>query len=326
MHVDGGRGGGQLLRTALSVSACTGKPLTIANIRAKRPKPGLKPQHLACVHALSDVTDAKTEGAALGATALEFNPKKIEGGNFSWDIGTAGSAALLLQCVLPPLLLAERKSGISIRGGTDVPFAPPSLFMERVFPNALRRFGGKIEIKVARHGFYPKGGGMLEAKITPVGNLEAVEWLEKPDGTPPSATILAAGLPDHVAQREKKILENQIGSVAIQATEASCPGNVVFIQRDELNAFTALGKQGKKAEAVAQEALDAFTVFESGTDAVEAHVLDQMLLYAALAQGESRFRVSTLSEHAKTNLDALSTLLNTRHRFENGVLEVTGKP
>lgn len=326
MHVDGGHGGGQLVRTALSVSACTGKSLTIENIRAKRPKPGLQPQHLCCVHALSEITEAEAEDAALGATALKFRPTALKGGHFSWDIGTAGSAALLLQCVLPPLLFAEKKSTLTITGGTDVPFAPPSFFMERVFPKALEAFGVRVRTRIVRHGFYPKGGGRLQAEITPKAALKPASFLQRPKCNALNATILSAGLPSHVVEREKKILETQGVQAAIKNVPASSPGNLVFLERDEFNAFSSLGKPGKKAEQVAKDALDECKAFDEGTDALEPHVLDQLLLYAALAEGESRFCVSNVSDHAQTNLGVLSTLLATDVGIQDGVLTIKGAP
>lgn len=322
--MDGGHGGGQLLRTALSVSACTGVAVRIKNIRAKRPKPGLQPQHVKCVHALQNITNATVTGAAIGATELWFQPNAPKAGTYDFDIGTAGSTALLLQCILPPLLLAGTQSRLTLRGGTDVPFAPPSFFMERAFPKALESFGARVQIRVARHGFYPQGGGVLEANITPSNGFKAADFLKRPKPTP-TATILSAKLPSHVAERENTALEETFPKASTQSVDAASPGNLVFLERDQFNVFSALGKPGKKAEAVANDALDAYHAFEAGTDALEPHVLDQLLLYAALAQGESRFAVSALSEHAKTNLDALHTLLGTPFTHARGVLCVKGK-
>jgi len=326
--IDAGHGGGQVLRTALGMAALTGQDIHITHIRQNRPKPGLQPQHLACVKAIAQISGGQAVGATIGASELTLRPNSVKGGDFTFDIGTAGSTSLLLQCILPPLLFADEDSVVRITGGTDVPFAPPSLFLQRVFLPAIRAMGAEVTLKVEKHGFYPKGGGGLEARITPVGRLEPLDWLEKGKSLGAHATVLSCNLPAHVAEREKTVLEKAgIADVRIDSPDAVGVGNVAFIQADYAHAamgFDALGKIGKSAESVAQEALQKWQAFGKSDDACEPHLLDQLLLYAALAEGESRIRLQYLSEHAISNLRVLHELMETEHAFDGNVLTVHG--
>ncbi|HLD76156.1 MAG TPA: RNA 3'-terminal phosphate cyclase, partial [Candidatus Norongarragalinales archaeon] len=210
--IDGsrGEGGGQVLRTSLSLSAVLQKKIRIENIRAGRKKPGLQPQHLACVNALAQICSAKVYGNAIGSTELSFEPGKTEGGHYEFDIKTAGSATLLFQCLLPPLLFAKDPSALTLHGGTDVPFSPPSLFIERVFLPALSRFGADVTLRTVKHGFFPAGGGLLHAKIKPVRALKAVHLENLGKLNRLSATAISANLPDHIVARQKAVLEKKI--------------------------------------------------------------------------------------------------------------------
>ncbi len=331
MRIDGSQGGGQILRTALSISALTGNRMEIAKIRAARPKPGLQPQHLMCVNAMAEITGAGVEGNAIGSTGISFSPSAPKPGDYSFDIGTAGSATLLLQCLLPPLLFAGKQSTLNIKGGTDVPFSPPSFFTERVFVKLLERFGANILVKVAKHGFYPKGGGLLHAKIMPSRHLAPLMLPERGKLLEARAVAMTANLPEHVAEREKATLSRRLKGVDVstKAVSSPSPGNVVFIEceyENVVNGFSSLGAVGKPAEAVAEEAAGEYLAFEGGTDALEHHALDQILLYAALADGESSFKVDQLSEHAQSNLRVMDEMLGTKTEFQNGILTIKGQP
>lgn len=327
--IDAGHGGGQVLRSALSLSALTGEAVHITHIRQNRPKPGLQPQHQACVNAVAAISNGTCEGNDIGSASITVRPEKVRGGTFEFDIGTAGSTSLLLQCILPPLLFAQKTSTVRIIGGTSVPFAPPSLFLERVFLPTIRVMGADVSIRVERHGFYPKGGGILHADIQPVKKLTAAEWRERKAAVSTHASILSCGLPSHVAEREKAALQKAgIRDVSVESPTAIGVGNVVFLQSEYPHAamgFDALGKIGKSAEAVAQEALDKMQSFEKSGDALEPHLLDQLLLYMALADGKSRIRLTHLSEHAISNLRVLHEMLGTEHAFDGRVLSVQGR-
>src|SRR5688572_7099138 len=163
IRIDGsvGEGGGQILRTALSLSLATGTPFQIENIRAGRKNAGLLRQHLTAVLAAAEIGSAETAGASLGSTALTFTPKSVRGGEFRFAVGTAGSATLVFQTILPALLLAGTPSRVEIEGGTHNMAAPPFDFLKRTFLPVLRRMGANISLELKRYGFYPAGGGRL---------------------------------------------------------------------------------------------------------------------------------------------------------------------
>lgn len=146
---------------------CTGQPLAIQRIRAKRPKPGLMRQHLTCVQAAVAVCGAKVEGAELGSQTLVFEPGPVRAGDYAFNVGTAGSCTLVLQTVLPALMLCAEPSRVSLSGGTHNPMAPPFHFLERSFAPLLRRLGVGLDLELRRLGFYPAGGGELSAVVRP---------------------------------------------------------------------------------------------------------------------------------------------------------------
>lgn len=327
--IDAGHGGGQVLRSALGLAALTGQSVHITHVRQGRPKPGLQPQHQACVNAMAKISGGSVVGNDIGSSAIGFQPNSVTGGTYQFDIGTAGSCSLLLQCVLPPLLFADAPSTVRIIGGTDVPFAPPSFFLQRAFAPALEKMGAPVTLSVERHGFYPKGHGVLKADIRPVRKLKPLDWNAKAPTIRTQAAILTAQLPEHVAQREKAVLQQAgVFDVENRAVEAAGAGNVVFLQADYPHAamgFDALGRVGKPAQDVAKEALQKWTAFEKTPDACEPHLLDQLLAYMALADGRSRVHLGHLSEHAISNLRVLHQMLGTEHTFDGRTLMVKGK-
>ncbi|MCX8175456.1 MAG: RNA 3'-terminal phosphate cyclase [Candidatus Micrarchaeota archaeon] len=308
--IDGsiGEGGGQVLRTALSVSCVLGTPVRIERIRAGRAEAGLRAQHLAVCRLLALISEAELRGARIGSTEVEFCPRKIRGGEFSFDIGTAGSITLLLQAVLPVLARAERKSRLSVIGGTHVPFAPTFDYFSQVFLPAASAFGLKARAKMTRAGFYPSGGGRVELEVEPSAIKGAA--IGRQDA-PAFFHIVCSRLPADVAQRQKAEIEKRLPQFCprgkIAHVDAACAGNAVFIWKGFVGA-SSLGKKGKPAEKVAQEACDAF-VEEEGTGApVDSHLADQLLVYAAIAEGRSTYKTGRMSLHLQTNAEILRRL------------------
>ena len=179
VHVDGSIGGGQILRTALSLSALTGKPFVIEHIRKKRNRPGLMRQHLTAVRATAQICGAELVGAELGSTELEFRPGPVQPGAYHFSIGTAGSACLVLQTVLPPLMVAAQPSQLTFEGGTHNPLAPPYPFLDRVFFPVLERQGVEIARSLERVGFYPAGGGLFHVNVQPIPRLGMLSLCER---------------------------------------------------------------------------------------------------------------------------------------------------
>lgn len=305
LSIDGsmGEGGGQVLRTALSVSCVLQKPVKITNIRAGRPKPGLAAQHLTACRLLAEISGAKMSGAELGSTEISFSPGKISGGNYKFDIGTAGSCTLLLQSALPVLARAEKPSALEISGGTHVSHSPPFEYLSEVFLPAARRFGVRAEAKMQRAGFYPKGGGKVLLSVEPSG-FTGCEIA--PERHPVNYSILSSLLPPHVLAREEQEVKKKFPDASGEAREAaaSCAGNAITLWSGAFGA-SALGERGKAAEKVAAEACHELAAGMASGCAVDERLADQLLIYAALAPGKTGFTTPSFSSHLKTNAEVL---------------------
>ncbi|WP_025130728.1 RNA 3'-terminal phosphate cyclase [Pseudomonas sp. PH1b] len=318
IELDGAIGGGQVLRSALSLSMLTGKPLRIVNIRAKRSRPGLMRQHLTAVLAAAQVCGARTSGAELGSQALTFEPGPIRGGDYRFAIGTAGSCTLVLQTLLPALLQAPQPSRVHISGGTHNPLAPPVDFLQQAWLPQLRRMGGQVELQLLRHGFVPAGGGELEAFIQP-STLRPLHLEQRGALLERRAWALSAGLPAHVAERELRRVGNRLdlpweSLSPVQLDEQYGPGNVLlleFVFEHLTELFSAFGQNSLRAEHVADLAIDQARDWLGSTAAVAEHLADQLLLPMALAGGGS-FTTLRMTEHLQSNIAVIEAFLPVR--------------
>ena len=320
IYIDGslGEGGGQILRTSLALAALLGMPVEIDKIRANRRQPGLKTQHLAGVLALTDITDAEIKGARKNSTSLVFKPRTIEGGKYRFEISTAGAACLLFSAILPPLLFATQPSKITVTGGTHVPFSPPFHYLARVFLPALRKMGAEVELELVRWGFYPKGGGEIRAHVKPCRQLESLQHLRRGSLKELKLSAYRANLPDHIVQREighvgESLAEyNEYLSSHPVSCHALSPGNFVFLEAEYEHVkagFSGLGKRGKPAEEVAGEVCQAFIDFDKTMATMDSHLADQLILYIALARGDSCFTTERVTSHVTTNIDIIRRFL-----------------
>lgn len=315
LDIDGstGEGGGQVLRSALALSVCLNIPFKIINIRVRRPRPGLQPQHLAAVKAAAAISDASLQGAELHSTQLVFTPQQVKPGTYRFDIGTAGSTSLVLQTLLPALMLAESPSQLQITGGTHNPMAPTYEYLHYAFLPLLRRMGADIRSELVRPGFYPRGGGQIAVSIHPVSRLEPLYLPQRGHIVHQYARILSSRLPRHVAEREWQVIHQQLHYPESQrelvfADDAFSPGNAVslILQTVHLTeVFTALGKPGLPAEQVAQSAVDDLRRYLATPAPVDSHLADQLLLPIALA-GEGGFRTMAMTSHTRTNMAIIS--------------------
>ena len=316
--IDGseGEGGGQVLRTALALSLATSQPFRIDKIRARRERPGLMRQHLTAVQAATWIGRAHVEGDAIGSQSLTFAPGKAVAGNYAFSVGTAGSATLVLQTVLTPLLLASGPSTLTLEGGTHNPWAPPFDFLDRVFLPAVRRMGPRVSVTLERHGFYPAGGGRIVVSIEPVSCLATAEWLTRGEIVKRRVRALVANLPRHIADREVKTAlhllnwSDDAGTTEI-IDRASGPGNLVFVEIHAEHASeicTGFGESGVAAEAVANKAAHEARRYLVAGVPVGSHLADQLLPLCALANGGA-FRTVGLSRHARTNATIVERFL-----------------
>jgi len=324
IEIDGsfGEGGGQCLRTSLTLSLATGEPFRIRNIRARRSKPGLRRQHLTAVHAAAAVAQGEVSGAALGSTELTFRPQSVTPGTFTFDVGSAGSTTLVLQTVLPALMTVPSPSALHLQGGTHNPLAPPFDFLAKAYLPLLDRMGPAITATLDRHGFFPAGGGAITVTVAPAVTLSPFELLDRGRVLAKRATILLANLPRYIAEREAKVLIERFqvdeDAVRIEEPESAGPGNVVMLEIESENVtevFTEFGRIGLLAERVAANVVrDARNYLR--TDApVGEHLADQLLLPLALAGGGA-FRTGPLSSHARTNIEVIKAFLDIDIRTE----------
>jgi RNA 3'-terminal phosphate cyclase (ATP) len=310
-----GEGGGQILRTAISLAAVLGQAVRLENIRAGRSKPGLRPQHLTAVRALAQVTRAEVRGADLGSQELTFRPGKSQPGDYFFDVaektGSAGSVTLIAQTLLAVLLRAPRPSTLLLRGGTHVPWSPPAHYLQYVFLPALAQLGARVHLTIHRWGWYPRGGGEIRLELTPAPSLTGVDWRRPPGLADFRALSAACRLPEHVIRRQAARLQARLGeSLEVECLEAPGldPGSLVLLWGPQAG-FNALGARGKPAEKVADEVAEAFLRFQDRQAAVDRHLADQIVLYLALAQGPSRLITAELSSHLLTNLWVIEQFL-----------------
>jgi RNA 3'-terminal phosphate cyclase (ATP) len=302
-----GEGGGQILRSALALSLVTGRPFRIHHIRAGRDRPGLLRQHLAAVHAAAKVGAAEVDGDVLGSQELVFRPQKIHGGEYEFAVGSAGSATLVLQTVLLPLLHAPEPSRIVCTGGTHNPAAPPYDFVAAVYLPLLRRMGATVTSRLERYGFYPRGGGRLTVEIEPVTRWQRLELLERGQVETVLARAVVADLPPHIAHRELQVVRRLLGwreedTVVEVLPPGQGPGNVLLLSMESeqlVEMVAGFGQRGVRAEDVAAEACQAARRYLEANVPVGVHLADQLLLPLAFARG--CFRTLNPSRHTETN-------------------------
>jgi RNA 3'-terminal phosphate cyclase (ATP) len=330
VELDGsqGEGGGQILRSALTLSMITGRAFRIENIRAKRAKPGLLRQHLTAVNAAAEICGARVEGAEPGSLALSFAPGRIKGGAYRYAIGTAGSCTLVLQTILPALWFADAPSTVVITGGTHNPAAPPADFLLRAWLPLVRRMGVEMDLELVRHGFYPAGGGEMRAEVSPVAALRPLDLAQRGQWLATKATAIVAGVPGQVAKRELAQLGVRLGAIeqeirGLAAREG--PGNALLVEvsyEAVSEVFTGFGEKGLRSEAVADRVAKDVRQYRDGAASVGEHLADQLVLPIALA-GKGRFTTTTLSSHLQTNLEVIGRFLEVE--FETGETDAVAR-
>lgn len=345
--IDGsfGEGGGQILRTSLALAAITGQSVTIENIRVKRPKPGLRPQHLTGTLAVAEICGAELLGAAVDSTKLTFKPGKIRPGNYEFDVSnvraSAGSVNLVLQTILWPLAFAGKPSQVTIRGGTHVPFAPTFNYIHDVFLPTVAEMGLRCHYSMTRAGYYPTGGGEVAIEIPAIEKLAPICITKPQKPYQVRLTSAVSNLPMSIAERQLNTARARLNAVNV-AHESHLmhypspgQGTVVFISVTAAPSgsngepvgitragFQSLGAIGKRAEKVADEACDELEAYLKSGMALDKHLADQLVIPMALAEGKSRFTTCEITQHLLTNIAVVEQFLPVR--FE--VSAPLGKP
>jgi len=329
MEIDGsyGEGGGQILRTAVALSAVTGEPLEITDIRKARPKPGMAAQHVKAVESVAMICGAELEGCSLGSTRLSFRPGKIKGGYYEIDIGTAGSISLFLQCIMPACMHAPETVRIKVTGGTDAAWAPTIDYLRFVTLEALARMGYDCKLALVRRGYYPVGGGCVEAIINPCS-------LKKASFDSSACSIVegishSSNLPAHVVERQagsaQKLLQQNgyEARISLETNNYPSTGSGITLWCGTVGG-SALGKRGLRAEKVGESAASSILSELSSGAGVDIYLADQLIHYLALARGGS-FTTRMITMHTKTNIWVTEQFIDVKFRIEeleNGLLRV----
>ena len=324
IELDGsvGEGGGQILRSALSLAMITGQAFRIKNIRAKRSKPGLMRQHLVAVQAAAQVCGANLGHANVGSLELEFIPGQLQGGEYEFAIGSAGSCTLVLQTLLPALLFAEQPSVIRISGGTHNAMAPPFHFLQRSYARVLAQMGVKLELELQRFGFYPAGGGKIEARIWPGQHLQALQLNSPGERKAAYCESFIAAVPKQVAERELTSVGEAMGwqdeQLLLRGLPADQgPGNALLVtleQEHVTEVFCAFGEKMLSSENVAKKVVREVRDYLTSGAALAEHLADQVMLPFALA-GAGSFTTNEISQHSLTNAMVIEQFLPVKFTF-----------
>lgn len=331
IEIDGsfGEGGGQIVRTAVSLSAVTAKPVHITKIRLGRPKPGLAAQHAHAIAALAGICSARTSGVEPGSSEILFVPGEIRGGSHRVEIGTAGSVTLLMQCLLPALLRADAPSSLRIQGGTDVQWSPTIDYFKSVFLPALSYFGADVRLDLLQRGYYPRGQGIvllevvpreLKAARIPSRDMKAGRQVVK-------GISHSSNLPLHVTARQadaasKKLLEEGYGAeIAQEVLKLASTGSGITLWSEGKGA-SCLGERGLAAEKVGRRAAAELIDELKSRASLDVHLADQLIPYLALAGGS--YTVRKVSLHAKTNIWTAGHFLDAEIAVieENGIFRM----
>lgn len=332
IEIDGsiGEGGGQVVRTVLSLAALSGREVRIDGIRAGRDDPGLAPQHLTAVRGLAQVCDAEVEDAELRSSRLVFRPRcPPTAGRYHLDVaeasesGSAGSVTLILQALVPPLLFAGGSSRLLLEGGTNVAWSPPFEYVDSVWLAALARAGAYVHCRLDRRGFYPRGGGRITAEVVPLRgtSLRPLRMERRGELARISGRAVACNLPAHIPQRMANRARNRLRGLGtplrvVPRRETGVgPGAAITLTAQYAGApagFSALGEPGKPSAEVADEACDALLEHHERDSPVDEHLGDQLVLPLALAAGESRYRVGRVTGHLRTQVELVARFLDAR--------------
>ena len=329
VEIDGslGEGGGQIIRTSVSLSAVTRRPVQIVNIRARRSKPGLQAQHLTAVRAVAALCDADLKGAEAGSQFLRFTPGLLtDKETFAFDVGTAGATGLVAQTLMVPMLFMPGSPvTAAVRGGTHVPMSPPADYIEAVYAPNLRQMGADISFRYKRAGFFPKGGGEIEIRRGDGGLHTPVDRTERGRLQRLRLFVVTCQLPEHVASRGVDALMKDLRGYGVpvlvekRALEGGNAGAAVVLTAECENGgggFTSLGERGKPMERVAADALRDFQKWHASGAAVDEHLADQLVLPCSLVQGESRWTTPVITEHLRTVLQVAQQFLPITYTLE----------
>ncbi len=330
IKIDGsyGEGGGQILRSTVSLSAITGKAIEVTNIRARRKNPGLRPQHAIAVRVVADMFHANVENLKIGADWIRFNPlsEKFQDSMIKIDVGSAGSIPMILQTVIPAVSLSNKSLSIEITGGTDVKNSPTTDYFRYIVMEAYRNIGIKFSIEVLKRGYYPKGGGIVKARIWPCKTPDTLDLINTRLLKPKIANVCCQ-LPKHVAERQISSALLKLEKNGIQCNNYSSsfvtslsPGSSILVYSEsDFGPYIGgdcIGERGKIAENVGAEAAERFLESYLANVPIDFNLADMLVLPLSLAKGESQYRIGKVTEHLKTNLYIVSVMTGCQYQIK----------
>ena len=329
IRIDGsyGEGGGQILRSAIALSCITGEGVEIFNIRANRPNPGLKAQHLKGIEVAKIISNADVQGLRIGSTRITFKPKSIKSRNLKVDIGTAGSITLLFQTVLPPLLFSHEEIEIDVIGGTDVEWSPSIDYFRFVTSKALKELGADFEVRVLKRGYFPEGGGRVVLSVAP-SEMKGMSF-EEERCLSVGGISHCSNLPEHVAVRqadaaEKLLNENGYkAEIRIERQKGRSTGSGITLFCG-YKGSVSLGKRGKPAEKVGREA--GFGILEElkSSGAFDRHLADQLMIPALISKGVTEYTTTEITMHTKSNAYVINSFIDGSVRIEDNLIKIFG--
>ena len=330
LTIDGayGEGGGQILRSAVTLSAITGKSIEVINIRAKRHNPGLRPQHMHATRAVAEIFSARVENLKVGAEWIRFVPKpdNYEGGELRIDTGTAGSIPMILQTIIPAVALSGKSLSVQVTGGTDVKMSPTADYLRFIMHNAYKNIGINFSLNILKRGYYPKGGGVIQAEISPCKNISSFDLLNRRNVEPKIASVCCQ-LPKSVAERQisSALLRLERRGVRCNFYSSSfesslSPGTSILVYSEsDFGPYIggdSIGARDKSAEKVGEEAVQNFIESYEVNVPIDRFLADMLVIPLSLTKGKSRYRIGIATEHLKTNLHVVSQIVGCKYQIE----------
>ena len=331
-------GSGTIVRYSVALASLLGKEIRIQNIRQRRDKPGLRAQHLKVIQACAEMCHGVVENAAVGSKEITYIPrKKFNGGEYHWDIGTAGSTTMFAQALLPLACFAEKPSKFRLEGGLFQDFAPSAYHMKFVLLPLLKQMGIQAELEIIRPGYVPKGKGIIEIEVEPVEKLKPFNLIEQGKITSINGIALSSHLEEkkvsqRMAQECRKILSSQGYKVEIKEIydkSSLQEGAALAIYADTSSGSVIgsdrAGRPGRRSESIGRYVAQNFMEDVNTGAAVDRYIADQLIIYAGLAEGISRYSIPRITEHVETNLWLIEEFLGARTKISgNLIIEIEG--
>jgi len=339
INIDGAAksGSGTIVRYAVVLASLLGKEIRVENIRAGRDKPGLRAQHLKVVQACQEMCHGVVENAWLGSTEITYIPKdRFKGGEYSWDIGTAGSTIMMAQTLLPLACFARKPSKFRLEGGLFQDFAPSAYHMKFVLLPLLKRMGVQTELYIIRPGYVPRGGGIIEVRVEPAGKLKPLNLTEQGNifsikGIALSSHLKEKKVSQRMAAECQRVLSSygyktEIETIEDENSFQEGAALAIYVETSLGNRIGSdrAGRPGRSSESIGRYVAERFTEDVRTGAAVDRYIADQLIIYAGLADGVTRYSVPGITEHVETNLWLIEEFLGARTRIDGNVIEIEG--